>query len=82
MTRDEWIARFAGLAQVPAPSSQEADRLLAIAGLAAHGSERTAAPLACWVAGRSPLSLEQLRELAGRVGGEQDADQPRQGGSS
>jgi hypothetical protein len=70
VTRDEWIARFAELAQVPAPSPQEADALLALAGVAAHASERTAAPLACWIAGRSQLPPLQLRDLAATVGGE------------
>jgi hypothetical protein len=64
MTRDEWIARFAELAHVPAPTAQDVDALLALAGVAAHASERTAAPLACWIAGRSQLSPAQLCELA------------------
>jgi hypothetical protein len=67
MTRDEWIARFAELAHVPAPTAQQMDELLALAGVAAHASERTAAPIACWIAGRSALSPAQLRELAGAV---------------
>jgi Domain of unknown function (DUF6457) len=71
MTRDEWITRFADLAQVPAPTAQEADALLALAGIAAHASERTAAPLACWIAGRSPLSPAQLSGLARAVLGEE-----------
>ena len=69
MLREEWIARFAELAQVPAPSPQQIDALLALAGVAAHASERTAPPLACWIAGRSPLPLAQLGELAGAVDG-------------
>jgi Domain of unknown function (DUF6457) len=71
MTRDEWITRFADLARVPAPTAQEIDALLALAGDAAHASQRTAAPLACWIAGRSPLSLAQLCELAGAAGGDE-----------
>jgi Domain of unknown function (DUF6457) len=67
MTRDEWIARFAQLARVPAPAAHEVDALLALAGVAAHASERTAAPLACWIAGRSQLSLAELCELAAAV---------------
>jgi hypothetical protein len=73
MLRDEWIARFAELAQVPPPSLQQIDALLALAGVAAHASERTAAPLACWIAGRSSLPLAQLGELAGAVDGEAPA---------
>jgi uncharacterized protein DUF6457 len=52
------------------PSVQEIRELLELAGTAAHASERTAAPLACWIAGRSDLSLTQLRAVAERVSGE------------
>ena len=68
MTRDEWIAAFALQAGAPGPSTEEVRELLALAGTAAHASERTAAPLACWIAGRSQLSLAELREIAGRIG--------------
>ena len=57
MTRDEWIAAFAREAGVEQPSVQEIRELLDLAAAAAHASERTAAPLACWVAGRSRLTL-------------------------
>ncbi len=68
MTRDEWIAAFAGRAGVQAPSTQEIRELLDLAGTAAHASERTAAPLACWIAGRAGLSLAELRVIAEGVG--------------
>jgi hypothetical protein len=71
MTRDEWIAAFAEQTGVERPSAQEVRELLELAGSAAHGSERTAAPLACWLAGRSGVPLSQLREIAERIG-----DQP------
>jgi len=67
VTRDEWIAAFAREAGVAAPSVEEIRELLELAGTAAHASERTAAPLACWIAGRSELSLAQLRGAAGRI---------------
>jgi molybdopterin-dependent oxidoreductase alpha subunit len=35
-----------------------------VAGMAAHASERTAAPLACWIAGRSSLTLPELLQAA------------------
>jgi hypothetical protein len=68
VTRDEWIAAFAAEAGVPRPSSQEIRELLDLAASAAHASERTAAPLACWIAGHSTLSLAELRAAAERVG--------------
>jgi hypothetical protein len=69
MTRDEWIAAFAEQAGVERPSTEEIRELLELAGTAAHSSERTAAPLACWIAGRAGLSLTELRALAERIGG-------------
>lgn len=70
MTRDEWVGSFARDAGIQRPSVQEIRELLELAGSAAHASERTAAPLACWIAGRSDLSLTQLRAIAERVSGE------------
>jgi hypothetical protein len=67
VTRDEWIAAFASEAGVEPPSVQEIRELLELAGTAAHASERTAAPLACWIVGRSGASLAELRALAERV---------------
>lgn len=64
MTRDEWIAAFAASVGVPRPSVEEIRELLDLAGTAAHASERTAAPLACWIAGRSSLPIEQLLDAA------------------
>jgi Domain of unknown function (DUF6457) len=67
VTRDEWIACFARDAGALAPSVQETRELLDLAGIAAHASERTAAPLACWLAGRSGLELAELRAIAERL---------------
>jgi hypothetical protein len=67
VTRDEWIVAFAAEAGVPAPSIEEIRGLLDLAGTAAHASERTAAPLACWIAGRSSLSLDELEAAARRI---------------
>ena len=73
ITRQEWIAAFARVAGVGEPSAQDAKMLLELAGVAAHASERTAAPLACWVAARSGRSLEQLladaKQVAPAAGG-------------
>jgi uncharacterized protein DUF6457 len=64
VTRDEWIGAFAREAGVERPSLEQIRELLDLAGTAAHASERTAAPLACWIAGRSKLSLAELRTIA------------------
>ncbi|HEX4467145.1 MAG TPA: DUF6457 domain-containing protein [Solirubrobacteraceae bacterium] len=68
MTRDEWIAAFAREAGVTAPSIEEIRDLLDLAGTAAHSSERPAAPLACWIAARSELSLPELLAAAAAIG--------------
>jgi hypothetical protein len=68
MTRDEWIAAFAREVGVHPPTLQEIRELLDLAGSAAHASERTAAPLACWIAGRTQLPLADLLAAAERVG--------------
>jgi hypothetical protein len=68
MTRDEWIEEFALEIGVDPPSPGEIDVLLELAAEAAHASERTAAPLACWLAGRSGMSLGRLKEVAEGVG--------------
>jgi hypothetical protein len=68
VTRDEWIAALAERAGVERPSVAETRELLELAGAAAHASERTAAPLACWIAGRSSLTLQELLGAAAQIG--------------
>jgi len=65
--RDQWLQEFAREAGARAPDAGEIDQLLALAGTAAHASERTAAPITCWIAGRSPLTLQQLLDAAARL---------------
>ncbi len=67
MTRDEWIAGFAEQIGAQPPSPEEVDEILELAATAAHASERTAAPVACWMAGHSRRSLEELNRAAERV---------------
>jgi hypothetical protein len=74
--RDEWLREFGERAGASPPSKEEVVALLDLAATAAHSSERTAAPLACWIAGRSGLSLEELQELAREVPGDAEAAGP------
>lgn len=67
MRRDVWLAEFAGKLGIDAPTDEEVVALLDIAATAAHSSERTAAPIACWLAGRSELGLEELKAAAESV---------------
>jgi hypothetical protein len=53
MSRDSWLQSFSDLLGVDPPSPDEVEALLTIAGKAAHESERTAAPITCYLVGRS-----------------------------
>jgi hypothetical protein len=67
VTRDEWLDRFAAELGVPQPTDEEIEALLALAGTAAHGSERTAAPLSCWLVGRAGLEPSAAQAAAERL---------------
>jgi hypothetical protein len=69
MNAREWIDAFAEKLGTPPPSPEEFAQLLDLAGVAAHTSERVAAPVSCWVAARAGVSPEEAlaaaRELEG-----------------
>jgi hypothetical protein len=67
MTSDQWISSFAARIGGEPPSQSEIDQILELAATAAHASERIAAPIACWVAGRTGRPLEDLCRLAEEV---------------
>jgi hypothetical protein len=64
MTRDEWLQAFAEAAGAAPPRAEDAEILLELAGIAAHSSERTAAPLTCWIAARAGLTIDRAIEIA------------------
>ena len=68
MTGQEWISAFASELGVAPPDDQTIETLLAIAGVAAHASERTAAPIACYLIGRAGLDPSHAAALAATVG--------------
>lgn len=68
MNAEEWIAAFAVALETEPPSPEEVDRVLKLAAVAAHSSERTAAPVACWIAGRLGLDLDEAYEVGDRIG--------------
>lgn len=76
MTADArtWLDRYAALLGVDAPSEDQIDTLLALAGVAAHASERTAAPLSCWMAAAAGVApdeaLAAAKQLADQLGGD------------
>jgi hypothetical protein len=68
-TMREWIDLYADALAVPRPSDADIDAMLALAGVAAHASERTAAPVSCWLAAQAGLDPDQGRAVAERVAG-------------
>jgi hypothetical protein len=60
----EWIDAYAERLGVPAPGTEDFKALLELAGVAAHSSERVAAPISCWVAARAGLTTAQALEAA------------------
>jgi hypothetical protein len=62
-----WIVRFAERLGVEAPDAALVDELLALAGDAAHASERIAAPIACFLVGRAGVDPTEARRLAAEI---------------
>jgi len=68
MNAREWITAFAERLGVEPPTSQEWSTLLELSGVAAHASERVAAPVSCWVAARAGVDPEPALEVARELG--------------
>ena len=68
MTAAEWVSAFCEQVGETAPTEAEFDEILKLASVAAHASERVAAPVACFIAGRSGRPLAELRAVADGVG--------------
>ena len=62
-----WLAAFAEQLGVAPPDEAATATLLALAGVAAHASQRTAAPIACYLVGRAGLGLDDALDLARQV---------------
>ena len=69
MTAEEWIEEFCAQIGMPPPTEDETEAILRLAAIAAHASERTAAPVACWIAGGSGKPLAELAAAAEGVSG-------------
>jgi hypothetical protein len=68
MTAQEWISAFCDEIDKVAPTEAEMEAILRLAAVAAHASERIAAPVACYVAGASGRPLEELIGMAESLG--------------
>jgi hypothetical protein len=63
----EWLAAFAQRLGTEEPTTEEFKTLLDLAGVAAHASERVAAPVACWVAARAGISPAEALQIAAEI---------------
>jgi hypothetical protein len=69
MNAREWIDAFAAEIGAEPTTNDEMNELLDLAATAAHASERIAAPIACYIAGRDGRSITELHAAAQRVEG-------------
>ncbi|MFT5564138.1 MAG: hypothetical protein ACI970_000861 [Myxococcota bacterium] len=67
MDPHRWVQTLATALDVPTPSQAEIDDLLALAGDAAHASQRWAAPISTYLAAQAGLSTADARALVKRL---------------
>lgn len=65
-----WLDLYAATLGSPPITDSEVETLLALAGVAAHASERTAAPVSCYLAARSGVPLADALATARRIADE------------
>ena len=70
----DWLARFAAEIGTIPPTSEELDMLLELAGIAAHASERPAAPITCWLVGRAGLNPRDALVVGQRLAGNSETN--------
>ncbi len=67
MKAQEWLEAFAAEIGAEPPDEDTVGELLELAATAAHSSERIAAPIACFMAGRDGRAPAELRAAAERI---------------
>jgi hypothetical protein len=67
MNARDWIDAYAERLGTDPPTKEELKAVLDLAGEAAHRSQRIAAPVACWLAARAGVGLEEAMTLARQV---------------
>lgn len=65
-----WLDRFTAALGSPPITDEELDSLLALAGIAAHASERKAAPVTCYLAARAGVSIPDALAIAQQLADE------------
>jgi len=74
LSGSEWVERLADRLGVDRPGAEEVTILLDLAGVAAHSSERTAAPISCWLAARAGIPTADVLKVAEALRDEIGAD--------
>jgi len=76
-----WLDRYAAALGTARVSDEDLEALLALSAVAAHASERTAAPISCYLVARSGLpiadALASARQLAEETAELNGSDDPR-----
>ena len=67
MNGQEWIATFATELGIEPLSEADTEMLLDLASVAAHSSERLAAPLTCFLVGRAGIPPAEAKAIADRL---------------
>jgi hypothetical protein len=67
MHAKQWLAAYADQLGIDPPTADELKAILELAAEAAHGSERIAAPVACWLSAKAGRSLDESLTLARQV---------------
>jgi Domain of unknown function (DUF6457) len=63
----EWVSQYAEAVGVTAPTPEEVDTILQLAAVAARASQRQAAPITCWLAARSGVTVRDALDTATRL---------------
>ena len=67
MSKEIWFTTFCEQLGIDAPSEDEIEVLLLLAGSAAHASERAVAPIACWLVGRNGILPSEALVIALKI---------------
>ncbi len=69
----DWLVSYAAELGTAPPTKEELDLLLELAGIAAHASERQAAPITCWLAARAGMEPRDALAVGRRLAGDRGA---------
>ena len=72
MDAKDWLTAYADRIGASAPDDETVELLLELAGVAAHSSQRTAAPITCWLIGVAGLAPAEALAVAKELAGESD----------